>query len=203
MGIDPRGIDRPSDDAGLRAVVERLDTLESRLTELAATIGAGDIHMTRGTLHVSGSAIFDGTLEVAKGLIGPDALREQISAQSYSSSNSSWQPGSSWGAASSLVIPCVPWATRAVVLAGGSITPRYDVNSGSPWCNGRMYCDGQYSPQMMSLMGSADVPAAITWPFYVTSLGQFLSVSTQAYLASGAALSGGYAAVSAVVLWMR
>ena len=82
MGIDPRDIDRPSDDAGLRAVVGRLDTLESRLTELAATIGAGDIYMTRGTLHVSGSAIFDGTLEVAKGLIGPDALREQISAQS-------------------------------------------------------------------------------------------------------------------------
>jgi hypothetical protein len=56
---------------------------------------------------------------------------------------------------------------------------------------------------MMSMMGSADVPAGITWPFYITGLGQILTVSTQAYLASGGALTGGSAAVSAVVLWMR
>jgi len=53
VGIDPRDIDRPSEDAGLRAVVGRLDTLESRLTELAATIGAAR-HPTRtqaATIH--------------------------------------------------------------------------------------------------------------------------------------------------------
>lgn len=203
MAIDPRTIDRPSDDAGLRAVVDRLDMLESRMGEFAATIGSGDIKMTRGTLHVSGSAIFDGTLEIGKGLIGPDALREQISAQSYSNINSSWQPGSSWGAAASVGIPCAPWATRAVVLAGGTIAPRYDANQAQGWCYGRMQCGSQYSPQMMSMMGSADVPAGITWPFYVSGLGQILTVSTQAYLASGGTLTGGSAAVSVVVLWMR
>ena len=105
MGIDPRAIDRPADDAGLRALVDRVDMLESQLAEFAATIGSGDIRMTRGTLHVSGSAIFDGTLEIGKGLIGPDALREQINAQSYQASNNSWQPSSSWSAASVATVP--------------------------------------------------------------------------------------------------
>lgn len=203
MGIDPRTIDRPADDAGLRAVVDRIDALESRMSEFAATIGSGDIKMTRGTLHVSGSAIFDGTLEIGKGLIGPDALREQIGAESFAVSNSSWQPGGSWGSAGNLTIPCAPWATRAVVLAGATIAPRYDANQAQGWCYGRVVCNGSYSPQMASFMGSVDIPAAVTWPFYATGLGQHLTVSVEAYLASGGALTGGYAAVSAVVLWMR
>ena len=203
MGIDPRAIDRPADDAGLRALVDRVDMLESRMAEFAATIGSGDIKMTRGTLHVSGSAIFDGTLEIGKGLIGPDALREQINAQSYQASNDSWQPSSSWGAASVATVPCAPWATRAVVMVGGTIAPRYDANQAAGWCYGRLQCGSNYSPQMMSMMGSADVPAAIMWPFYLPSLGQYFTVSTDARLASGGALTGGYAAVSAVVLWMR
>ena len=203
MAIDPRTIDRPSDDAGLRAVVDRLDTLEARMAEFAATIGSGDIKMTRGTLHVSGSAIFDGTLEIGKGLIGPDALREQISSQSYSNNNGSWQPGSSWGDAVSVAIPCAPWATRAVVMAGGTISPMYDYNQAQGWCYGRIQCGSQYSPQMASFMGSVNIPAGITWPFYVSNLSQYLTVSAQAYLASGGVLTGGSAAVSAVVLWMR
>ena len=203
MGIDPRTIDRPADDAGLCAVVDRIDALESRMAEFAATIGSGDIKMTRGTLHVSGCAIFDGTLEIGKGLIGPDALREQLGADSYSASQPSWQPSTSWDNACTLMVPCVPWATRAVVLAGGTIAPKYDANQAQGWCYGRMLCNGAYSPQMSSYMGSIDIPAAVTWPFYVASLGQYLTIATQAMLASGGALAGGYAATSAVVLWMR
>lgn len=203
MAIDPRTIDRPTDDAGLRAIVDRIDELEARMSEFAATIGSGDIKMTRGTLHVSGSAIFDGTLEIGKGLIGPDALREQIASESFAASNPSWVPGSSWTDGATLTIPCAPWATRAVVIAGGTVKPHYDVNQAQGWCYGRVLCNDQSSPQMMSFLGTVEIPAAVTWPFYITGLGQYMTVKTQAYIESGGALPGGYAAVSAVVLWMR
>ena len=41
MSFDPTTVDRPSNDQGIREVVNRLEGLESRINELTATIGGG------------------------------------------------------------------------------------------------------------------------------------------------------------------
>ena len=158
MAIDPMAIDRPSDDAGFRDLADRIDGLESRLSELSATLGGGNIFMTKGTLHVSGSAIFDGSLTIAKGLIGSEALKEQISVSETHGYTESWRPGSSWDSAVHVGVTKPDWATKAVVLVGGSISPDYDANSGSPYAYGRVACNGETSPSVMSLLGSTSVP---------------------------------------------
>lgn len=202
MAIDPMAIDRPSDDAGFRDLADRIDGLESRLSELSATLGGGNIFMTKGTLHVSGSAIFDGSLTIAKGLIGSEALREQISVSEVHGYTTSWRPQGSWDTAVRVGANKPSWATRAVVLVGGSISPDYDANSGSPYAYGRVACNGETSPSVMSLLGSVSVPAAIMWPFFMPSIPDQFIVETQAFVASGRA-TGGSAYVSGVCIWMR
>lgn len=202
MAIDPMAIDRPSDDAGFRDLADRIDGLESRLSELSATLGGGNIFMTKGTLHVSGSAIFDGSLTIANGLIGSEALKEQVSVSETHGYTESWRPGSSWDSAVHVGVTKPDWATKAVVLVGGSISPDYDVNSGSPYAYGRVVCNGETSPSVMSLLGSVSVPAAIMWPFFLPSVPRTFLIGTQAFVASGRA-TGGSAYVSGVCIWMR
>lgn len=203
MPIDPMSIPLPGSDEGLRSVLRRMQGLETRVAELAATLGSQGALYQDNVFHVSGPAIFDGTLEIAGGLIGASALDSQITATSDSQTNASWQPGASWAAAATATLARPSWATSVIIMAGGYINPKWNLNSGSPYAYGRIVAAGQTSPTFISLMASVEVPAGLTWPIYVTSPAETIPVTVQAYAASGTTLAGGSASASAVALWLR
>lgn len=205
MSFDPTTVDRPSNDQGIREVVSRLEGLENRINELTATIGGEGAVYNRSLFHVKGHAKFDGTLEIAEGLIGDKALKSQISVDAGNSSNLNWSPVTGWSTGVSTFVVAPTWATRALVIAGGSIMPNYNANSGTPACWGRIECRGQYSPDFLSFLGSSAIPANISWPFFTVPDPREggIEVNCQARLYSGSSNSGGQCFVSAVVLWLR
>ena len=223
--MDPLLIRRPSDDEGWRRLIARLDSLEQRLAEVSATLGSQGAVYTRnglqvsgggslvgsggGTLdwsgpaHLGGDTIIDGTLTLAAGIIGAAALDSQISATSQTATNTSWQPGTAYANAVSTTLARPAWATSAIIIAGGYIAPKYNVNAGSPHCYGRVAIQSSVSPSFISFLGSLDVPAGLAWPFMLTSPPASIVVATQGMAPSGVTVSGGSASVSAVALWLR
>ena len=201
--MDPIGIRRPGFDEGLRDIISQLSSLTDRVNELAATIGSQGVTYSENTMRVSGNAIFEGTLEIAGGLIGAAALDSQLSAASMASTNSSWQPGTGWSDASSVTLDRPSWATSAIIIAGGYINPKFNASAGSPAVYGRMFSPVGTSPSFVSLMTSINVPAGLVWPFLIGSPPSSFTISTQAYAASGTTVAGGSASTTAVALWMR
>lgn len=203
MGFDPFAVNRPAEDQGYRELIDKIKFLENRIDELSATIGGQGATYGRSTLHVKGNAIFDGTLSIAEGLIGPSALKNQISIESYGNTVTGWQPATSWATATSISAIPPDWATRAIFLAGGYINPKYNVNAGSPYTYGRIKCGGEYSPNFLSFLGSEALPMGMTWPFFRSSLPRALDISTEAITNHGSVVTGGSAMVNAVAIYMR
>lgn len=223
--MDPLALPRPANDEGWRKLITRLDSLEQRLAEVSATLGSQGAVYTRngllvsgggslvgdggGTLdwsgpaHLGGDTTIDGTLNLAAGIIGAAALDSQISATSQTNTNTNWQPGTSYANAVTTILARPSWATSVIVIAGGYVAPRFNVNAGSPYCYGRVAVQSSVSPAFISFLGSLDVPAGLAWPFLINSPPATVTVATQGMAASGATLTGGSASVSAVALWLR
>ena len=172
--MDPLAITRPADDAGLRAVLDRMDRLSERLTELGAMVS--QITSTTRT----------------------NTVTPWIPPTSYSDVVTVELPRPAW-AESVIVLASGHVAPRFDPNAG---TPYCysrmriaSTSDGTP--------TETISPEFFTWLGSVDTLAGLSWPTLIRRVTSPVTVATQAQAPGAVAILGGSASVSATALWMR
>lgn len=172
--MDPLNISRPADDEGVRAIVDRMNRLSDRLSELGAMVS--QITSTTGT----------------------NTVTPWLPPTSYSDVVTIELPRPLW-AESVIVLASGHVAPRFDPNAG---TPYCysrmriaSTSDGAP--------TETISPEFFTWLGSVDTVAGLSWPTLIRRVTGPVTVATQAQAPGAVAILGGSASVSATALWMR
>lgn len=172
--MDPLNISRPADDEGVRAIVDRMNRLSYRLSELGAMVS--QITSTTGT----------------------NTVTTWLPPTSYSDVVTIELPRPLW-AESVIVLASGHVAPRFDPNAG---TPYCysrmriaSTSDGAP--------TETISPEFFTWLGSVDTVAGLSWPTLIRRVTGPVTVATQAQAPGAVAILGGSASVSATALWMR
>lgn len=172
--MDPLNISRPADDEGVRAIVDRMNRLSDRLSELGAMVS--QITSTTDT----------------------NTVTPWLPPTSYSDVVTIELPRPLW-AESVIVLASGHVAPRFDPNAG---TPYCysrmriaSTSDGAP--------TETISPEFFTWLGSVDTVAGLSWPTLIRRVTGPVTVATQAQAPGAVAILGGSASVSATALWMR
>ena len=172
--MDPAAIPRPADDAGLRALLDRLSHLDGRLTELSAMVSQLT-STTRAETVAPWLPPASYTDVVAVTLPRPEwAVSVIVMAAGHIEPTFNPSAGS-------------PYAYARLRIAGTSAGISTET----------------ISPEFFTWLASVDTRAGLSWPVLIRDISGPVTVATQARAPGGSAITGGSASVSATALWMR
>lgn len=172
--MDPLLINRPADDAGIRAVLDRMNQLSERLTELGAMV----------------SQITSTTQDATITPWSPPSA--------YADAVAITLPKPSW-AESVIILASGHVGPKFDTSAGSQYCyARLRVASKSAGVD-----TVTYSPDFFTWLAAMDTLAGLSWPVLIRNVSAPVVVATQAYAPTGVTVAGGSASVSATALWMR